>query len=236
MNEEGFEIAYTEFTLWLMPREPLRSTLSAIIRRLAADLDAVEFEPHVTIFCGPSTEEEARATATAIAARFSAIELIAARLDYTDRYTKTLFVQFEEFAVARRMFEAARDGYSCRSDYTFNPHLSLLYKTLPETKQNDALPGSPGSDWRIRFRSSTDHRNGVADRGAGTRPSMAASSARSGLPARSATLGACVGPIGMGSMEGRAIRSSVLARSPAPRSGRLTVLGPDAPRALRPSC
>jgi len=137
VNEEEFEIAYTEFTLWLVPREPLRSTLSAIIRRLAADLDAVEFEPHVTVFCGPSTEEEARATATAIAARLSPIELTAAGLDYTDRYTKTLFVQFEESAVARWMFEAARDGYSSRSDYTFNPHLSLLYKTLPEMKQNE---------------------------------------------------------------------------------------------------
>lgn len=120
VNEQEFEIAYTEFTLWLVPREPLRSTLSAIIRRLAANLDAVEFELHVPIFCGPSTEEEARATATALAARFSA------RLDYTDRYTKTLFVQFEESAVARRMFEAARGGCSSWSDYAFNPHLSLL--------------------------------------------------------------------------------------------------------------
>lgn len=170
MNEEGFEIAYTEFTLWLVPREPLRSTLRAIMCSLAADLDAVEFEPHVTIFCGPSTEEEARATATAIAGRFSPIELISARLDYTDRDTKTLFVQFEESAAARRIFEAARESCSGRSDYAFNPHLSLLYKTLSETKQNELCSGSPGCDWRIRFRSAPDHRNGIAER-TGTRAS-----------------------------------------------------------------
>ena len=56
MKKGGCEIAYTEFTLWLIPCEPLRRTLHALICRLAADLDAVEFEPHVTLFCGPSNE------------------------------------------------------------------------------------------------------------------------------------------------------------------------------------
>jgi hypothetical protein len=35
------------------------------------------------------------------------------------------------------MFEVAKDLYSRRSDYEFNPHLSLLYKTLPEIKQKE---------------------------------------------------------------------------------------------------
>jgi 2'-5' RNA ligase len=135
VNKEEFEVAYAEFTLWLIPHEPLRSTLGAIIARLAAQFDAVEFEPHVTVFCGPSTEAEARMSAVAIAAEFSPVELIAERLDYTNRYTKTLFLQFEESGVGQRMFEIARNGCSRRSDYVFNPHLSLLYKILPEAKQ-----------------------------------------------------------------------------------------------------
>jgi hypothetical protein len=56
-------------------------------------------------------------------------------LDYTDRFTKTLFLQFVESAVAQLMFEAARDCYASPSDYAFNPHLSLIYKRLPEAKQ-----------------------------------------------------------------------------------------------------
>ena len=137
MKKGEFEIAYTEFTLWLTPQEPLATTLRALIRRLAADFDAVEFEPHVTLFCGPSKETEARATAGAIAARFPPVELGVDRLDYTDRFTKTLFVQFAELAAARRMFEAARDCYASASNYAFNPHLSLIYKRLPEAKQRE---------------------------------------------------------------------------------------------------
>jgi hypothetical protein len=46
-----------------------------IIHRLAVSLDAVEFEPHMTVYCGPSTEAEARAVAEMIAKQFSLIEL-----------------------------------------------------------------------------------------------------------------------------------------------------------------
>jgi 2'-5' RNA ligase len=128
-------VAYTEFTLWLRPREPLRTTLSAIIRRLAQDLDAVEFEPHVTLFCGRSSDEAAKTIARGLAAQFPPITLTPERLAYTDLFTKTLFVQFEDSAIAQRMFEAARQNYAHPSDYVFNPHLSLLYKKLPEARQ-----------------------------------------------------------------------------------------------------
>lgn len=137
MKKGGCEIAYTEFTLWLIPCEPLRTTLHALIRRLAADFDAVEFEPHVTLFCGPSNRLESLATARVMAARFPPVELSVDRLDYSDRFTKTLFVQFAESAAAQRMSEAARGCYTRPSDYAFNPHLSLIYKRLPETKQRE---------------------------------------------------------------------------------------------------
>jgi len=121
----------------LTPCEPLRSALRSIIRRLAASLDAVEFEPHMTVYCGPSTGAEARAVAQMIAKQFSPIELRADRLCHTERYTKTLFVQFQESTAARQMFDVAAAGYSCQSNYILNPHLSLLYKTLPEVKRRE---------------------------------------------------------------------------------------------------
>jgi hypothetical protein len=145
------EIAYTEFTLWLTPCEPLRSTLRSIIGRLAASLDAVEFEPHMTVYCGPSTEAEAHAVARMIAKQFRPIELTADRLLHTERYTKTLFVQFQESAAAQRMFEAAAAGYSRQSNYILNPHLSLLYKTLPEAERRELCETleAPMGDYRF---------------------------------------------------------------------------------------
>jgi hypothetical protein len=89
----------------------------------------------VTLFCGPSNASEAWAAAKAISARFPPANLSVDRLDYSDRFTKTLFIQFAESAVAQRMFEAARVCFASPSDYVFNPHLSLIYKRLPKVKQ-----------------------------------------------------------------------------------------------------
>lgn len=133
---EGRPIAYTEHTLWLTPGEPLRSRLRSIIVDLAARLDAVEFEPHVTVFCGPTNDAAARDLVRRIARETPPCELIAERLDHTGSFTKTLFVQFQELAAVRRIFETARAG-SPPSNYVLNPHLSLLYKTLPAVTRQE---------------------------------------------------------------------------------------------------
>ena len=126
---------HTEFTLWLTPRDPRRSLLRSTIHRLAEELDAVEFEPHVTVYCGQSTEEEASAIARRVATGFGPLELTAVRLDHTERYTKTLFVQFEESTLLREIFEVVAASYALQSDYVLNPHLSLLYKKLPANER-----------------------------------------------------------------------------------------------------
>jgi 2'-5' RNA ligase len=122
---------YTELSLWLTPREPLRSVLRSTILRLAVEYDAVEFEPHVTVFCGPSTDDESRAIVRRIARQFPPIELTGGRLDHSELYTKTLFVQFHDSAVLRQIFKTAAAHCSQPSNYVLNPHLSLLYKKLP---------------------------------------------------------------------------------------------------------
>jgi len=148
--------ALTEYSLWLTPREPLRSQLRSTIRELAARLDAVEFEPHVTVFSAPSTDTEACAVARRIATRFSPIELIADRLGHSESYTKTLFVQFRNSVLVRRVFETAASLYSGPSSYILSPHLSLIYKKLHEDRRRtlcetlDVPMGAYGFD-RLRM-------------------------------------------------------------------------------------
>lgn len=76
-------------------------------------------------------------------------------MDHTGAYTKTLFVQFKELVAVRRMFEMARE-YSPQSNYVLNPHLSLLYKKLPERERQElcrtvAAPVGDYSFDRIRL-------------------------------------------------------------------------------------
>lgn len=127
----------TEFALWLTPREPLRQQLRAEIERLATKFDAVDFDPHVTVFCGPADEAEACSAANRVAKQFEPIELIAEKLDYTNHFTKTLFVQFQNSTLLRKMYETVKKYYAQPSNYELNPHLSLLYQHMIEGRQRE---------------------------------------------------------------------------------------------------
>jgi hypothetical protein len=127
--------SHTQYSFWLVPAEPLNRQLSAIIRQLAGQFDAVYFEPHVTIYSGILNDAEAAALATRVAGQFTPLELTALRLDHTDSYTKTLFMRLGDAGTARRMFEAIKQASAQPSDYVLDPHLSLLYKQLAPSTQ-----------------------------------------------------------------------------------------------------
>jgi Cyclic phosphodiesterase-like protein len=120
-----------EHSFWLVPAEPMKNRLRALISSLAGRFSAVEFDPHVTVWCGVSDDARSREMAAVLARRFSPIELTPTILECTEEYTKTLFIKFGHSAYACEMFEALQRRQSPPSTYKFDPHLSLMYKSLP---------------------------------------------------------------------------------------------------------
>jgi sulfur relay (sulfurtransferase) DsrC/TusE family protein len=129
---------HKEHSFWLLPAEPLRTQLRSIIRQLAMKHGASEFEPHVSLSCAPSDDDQTRIIGCEIASLFSPVELTPVKLDYTSEYTKTLFIQFQASEAARRLSDAIKDRSAETSNYVLNPHLSLLYKTMPKAAQDEA--------------------------------------------------------------------------------------------------
>jgi Cyclic phosphodiesterase-like protein len=128
-------MAQTEYTLWLLPAQPLAGRLRAVIRELALEFDAPEFDPHVTIYAGPSSANEARQIAEDIGGQFQPLDLEMQKLDQSAIYAKTVFVQFHESGTLRAMFDLARKSVAKPSGYALNPHLSLLYQHLSEQER-----------------------------------------------------------------------------------------------------
>ena len=126
---------YKEHSFWLLPAEPFKRQLHSIIQQLAKKYDAIDFEPHVTIFSGPADDDQTRTIARGIASLFSLGELIPVKLDHTSAYSKTLFIQFQESEAVRRMSGAIKDRSARPVNYVLNPHMSLLYKTMRVAKQ-----------------------------------------------------------------------------------------------------
>lgn len=127
----------TEFCFWLVPAEPLRETLQAVIRRLAAEFDAVAFQPHVTVFVGKSTDAAARRIVSEIANRFAPITLPFKRIAAYALFSQALVIELEGSETLRSMFTAIRTSSDRNSAYVLRPHLSLMYQSVTEQNRRD---------------------------------------------------------------------------------------------------
>jgi len=120
---------------WLIPAEPAGSYFKSLIRDLARRFDAPAFEPHVTLYVTESQNED---PAGVLRTTFRNIEppcLSISAINYSDEFTKTLFVEFRPDEWLARLNEKLRVRSASQREYQLNPHLSLIYKMMsPETK------------------------------------------------------------------------------------------------------
>jgi 2'-5' RNA ligase len=130
------ETAAQIITYWLCPQEPARGQCAALIQDLASRFDAPSFEPHVTIHVAAAGSEIPSTTFEQILKGLATYRLFVRGIEYSDEFTKTLFIQFKPNAALAQLSEDLRRVSASPSDYQLNPHLSLLYKDLdPEMKR-----------------------------------------------------------------------------------------------------
>ena len=113
---------------WLVPSEPRRSTLAALIAALGAAHQAPAFEPHITVEVSHARGDVSlEALLERAAASFVPMTLTAGPTAHSEVHFKTLYVEFDDprpFALQR----ALRDALGCDDGYVLRPHLSLLYR------------------------------------------------------------------------------------------------------------
>ena len=119
---------------WLMPAPGEREFFRSLVEELARRCDAPRFEPHMTLFGGGDISQ-AVALETLKQLPLTTLVLDIAQIDFSDRYTKTLYVQFRQSAEARALAAAIRTATRSTSDYKFDPHVSLIYKELPNDEK-----------------------------------------------------------------------------------------------------
>jgi hypothetical protein len=122
---------------WLIPSEPAHSFFQRIINDLARRYDAAVFEPHVTIHVGADRAGAAKNALGQAERKCKHIGLTPLRMDQSDEFIKTLFVQF---AISAELLETNNIIRAAANDplqYELNPHLSLLYKNLAATDRRE---------------------------------------------------------------------------------------------------
>jgi 2'-5' RNA ligase len=122
---------------WLIPSEPAHSFFQRIINDFARRYDAPVFEPHVTVHVGADQADAAAKALEKAANESELVRLTPLRIDQSDEFIKTLFVQFAMTAELGKINRTIRHAASDSSRYELKPHLSLLYKNLPAANRSE---------------------------------------------------------------------------------------------------
>lgn len=106
------------------------------MRRLSQTFAAPRFEPHVTLVSDVYADPPSlQPLITRIAAQHAPLGLRIRGLQTTERLFKTLFLTFERSEPLDALYRDFREAIPSNAPKQFEPHLSLLYASLPETER-----------------------------------------------------------------------------------------------------
>lgn len=110
---------------WLLPQKAERELFCEMIRILCHELDAPNFEPHLTLFVSNSSQPPARVLRKL---KSGPIRLRIHRVAFSPEYTKTLFIRFKPSKPLHKLILELGCASDTRVTAPRDRHLSLLYK------------------------------------------------------------------------------------------------------------
>jgi hypothetical protein len=119
-------------TFWLLPAEPARTHFQKMIRDLAKRFDAPLFEPHLTIYVTSPQNENAIDLLRRALTGAKPFQLIIEQLEFSEKFTETLFLRFRHDTALCALATKFQALSVSQREYKVNPHLSLMYKTMPD--------------------------------------------------------------------------------------------------------
>lgn len=134
-------------SFWLMPIERDRTFYESLITDLAHRYNAPIFQPHVTLYVGDC--ERDRVSEFLNHQPNFEIVLEIDRIQYSEQFTKTLFIQLVSTPELKRLSESIAQQFG--GSYSLEPHLSLIYARLSETEKRSLAEQIQLSDRVIRF-------------------------------------------------------------------------------------
>lgn len=132
-----------QIVFWLDPTDVDRAFYQAIVDQLAQEYNAPKFSPHVTLYVDRYDSDcNIQDLLQNVTNNIQPITLKIESIQFSDRFTKTLFIQFQFDPILNQLFESLRQRFSPPSDYVLNPHLSLIYSRSLSDEQKQQLASS----------------------------------------------------------------------------------------------
>ncbi|MGB9707224.1 MAG: hypothetical protein ACPL1D_00510 [Microgenomates group bacterium] len=130
-------------SFWLIPEEKEKNYFQKIINDIAKKYKAFPFLPHITIYAGVNCfENELKkiiSQTDQISNQLTSITLKSVNIQYSDIFTKTLYIQFKKTKKLVNYYSLFFQSFKNYFEYQLNPHLSLIYKNNMEIKEKEKL-------------------------------------------------------------------------------------------------
>lgn len=125
-----------KYSVWLTLSETDEEFLSGIINNLAREYSAPAFRPHCTIF-SPWDEDPDVLMRAFRANEFPVFSVEMEQINYSDWIWKTVFIELKRNQTLERIYQ--RITQLTWVQYDFQPHISLIYKTLSSAQREKII-------------------------------------------------------------------------------------------------
>lgn len=126
----------TCFSVWLVPQKNDEKELTSIIDNLAKENDSPVFTPHLTLIGDTDIGfEDVKSAVDEVFANQPQFKIKAQGLNQSEAFFKTVFIEFEINDTLRNLFQAFSQRTDKRNIDNFKPHISLIYKLMPQDEK-----------------------------------------------------------------------------------------------------
>lgn len=126
----------TCFSVWLVPQKNDEKELSSIIDNLAKENDSPVFTPHLTLIGDTNIGfEDIKSAVDEVFANQKPFTIKTQKVSKSELFFKTVFIEFDVNETLRNLFQTLSQRTDKRSIDNFKPHISLIYKLMPEDEK-----------------------------------------------------------------------------------------------------
>lgn len=124
------------FSVWLVPHKKEEKELNKIVKNLAKKYNSPIFIPHLTLLGNAIISfEDLKSIVDEVFENKKPFTIKKTKLNQSEQFFKTVFVEFELSDVLKNLFTALSKKTDKSSIKNFKPHISLIYKLMPEDEK-----------------------------------------------------------------------------------------------------
>ena len=127
-------------SIWLIPAPADAQYLQGIINNLAATYQAPVFNTHCTLYSPTDLPAlEIKKILEQSANNMESFYVKKATISHTENIWKTIFIELLSSPELEQLQQAVISQFPKGQPYEFLPHISLLYKEIPDKKKEDII-------------------------------------------------------------------------------------------------